>query len=147
MAGRARFQSGSAVGKVGQEVKAAPSTDDPSDDPVKKKRRRRKAAGEDACGARHLVDCGGCGEIFKSVIQLRAHFPRCDRDGEEATSICPAASCPTTRVFHSYAKYRVHKMTHDKSFGCEECEKKFNDYDQYRKHMANVHERFVYVYL
>ena len=47
----------------------------------------------------------------------------------------------SSRVFHSYAKFRVHQMAHQNKFKCELCGKTFDERAKYIKHSENVHKK------
>ena len=64
------------------------------------------------------------------------------RDGAKLTSICDEEKCDSSsRVFHSYAKFRVHQMAHKNKFKCELCAKTFDERAKYIKHTENVHKK------
>ena len=143
----------------------------PSPPPVKKKRRKRKKripkgedeedeegerdskakvpkvkikkedTNEDGEGARLNFDCGGCGLVFPGVPLLLSHLEVCPKEGAKLTSICDEEKCETSRVFHSYAKFRVHQMAHQNKFKCELCAKTFDERGKYIKHCENVHKK------
>jgi hypothetical protein len=110
---------------------------------VKPKRGKRAAvrkANEDSTtGAVRMNQCGGCGNVCEDVSSLKDHLAACAEDGGELTSICDDDSC-SARVFHSYAKFRLHRMRHENKYSCELCSNKtFREVTKYQVEICQMY--------